>query len=187
MTATASGRPPIWRDVRVLAWAFQIVVLGAVVAVVWFLYSTYQENVDIIRHWLAAKARNQSVVAPAAGDRAETNGPTIVIFDFEGQLYLVDRTGVVLESPDDRGVDNHPALSISCRHCDVEDFTKFLQPVFANRALLFVEYGLKPLEKILLSSIGATSQKGEDDLYVAIGKSRTFRKVSALVFATRPE
>jgi general L-amino acid transport system permease protein len=46
MTATASGRPPIWRDVRVLAWAFQIVVLGAVVAVVWFLYRTYLENAE---------------------------------------------------------------------------------------------------------------------------------------------
>ena len=46
MTATASGRPPIWRDVRVLAWAFQIVVLGVVVAVVWVLYRTYLENAE---------------------------------------------------------------------------------------------------------------------------------------------
>ena len=42
--ATAAGRPPFWRDVRVLAWAFQIVVVAVVVAVVWYLYGNYVDN-----------------------------------------------------------------------------------------------------------------------------------------------
>jgi general L-amino acid transport system permease protein len=45
-TATASRRPPIWRDVRVLAWAFQIVVVALVVAVVWYLVGNYVDNTD---------------------------------------------------------------------------------------------------------------------------------------------
>ena len=44
--ATATGRPPLWRDVRVLAWAFQIVVVAVVVAVVWFLYGNYLDNAE---------------------------------------------------------------------------------------------------------------------------------------------
>jgi len=44
--ATATGRPPLWRDVRVLAWAFQIVVVAVVVAVVWYLYGNYVDNAD---------------------------------------------------------------------------------------------------------------------------------------------
>jgi general L-amino acid transport system permease protein len=43
-TAPAAGRPPIWRDVRVLAWAFQIVVVGVAVAVVWYLVGNYRDN-----------------------------------------------------------------------------------------------------------------------------------------------
>jgi general L-amino acid transport system permease protein len=44
--ATATGRPPLWRDVRVLAWAFQFVVVAVVVAVVWYLYGNYVDNAD---------------------------------------------------------------------------------------------------------------------------------------------
>ena len=43
---TTGSRPPIWRDVRVLAWAFQIVVVAVVVAVVWILYRTYLDNAE---------------------------------------------------------------------------------------------------------------------------------------------
>ena len=46
MTHQSPARPPLWRDVRVLAWAFQIVVVAVVVAVVWFLYGTYQDNAE---------------------------------------------------------------------------------------------------------------------------------------------
>lgn len=43
MTATAT-RPPLWRDVRVLAWAFQVVVVVAVVALVAWLFDNFRVN-----------------------------------------------------------------------------------------------------------------------------------------------
>ena len=42
--ATTAGRPPLWRDVRVLAWAFQLLVVAAVVAVLWWLTDNYRTN-----------------------------------------------------------------------------------------------------------------------------------------------
>lgn len=44
--ATAAGRPPFWRDVRVLAWAFQLVVVAGVVAIVWYLVGNYLDNAE---------------------------------------------------------------------------------------------------------------------------------------------
>ena len=44
-TATTS-RPPFWRDVRVLAWIFQILVVAVVVAVVWYFVGNYYENAE---------------------------------------------------------------------------------------------------------------------------------------------
>jgi general L-amino acid transport system permease protein len=43
-TATAAARPPFWRDVRVLAWAFQLVVVAVAVAIVWYLVGNYLDN-----------------------------------------------------------------------------------------------------------------------------------------------
>jgi general L-amino acid transport system permease protein len=40
------NRPPIWRDVRVLAWAFQIVVAAVIVAIVWYLVGNYLDNAE---------------------------------------------------------------------------------------------------------------------------------------------
>jgi len=48
MTAAATShpvRPPFWRDVRVLRWVFQIVVLAVVALVLAWLYSNYRTNV----------------------------------------------------------------------------------------------------------------------------------------------
>jgi general L-amino acid transport system permease protein len=42
--ATTAGRPPLWRDVRALAWAFQLLVVAAVVAVLWWLTDNYRTN-----------------------------------------------------------------------------------------------------------------------------------------------
>ena len=40
-----SAKPPVWRDVRVLKWLFQLVVLGIVIAILAWLYNNYQVNV----------------------------------------------------------------------------------------------------------------------------------------------
>jgi general L-amino acid transport system permease protein len=42
--ATTAGRPPLWRDVRALAWAFQLLVVAAVVVVMWWLVDNYRTN-----------------------------------------------------------------------------------------------------------------------------------------------
>lgn len=44
MTATAGARVPFWRDIRVLQWFVQLAVLGAVAALIWWLYGNYTEN-----------------------------------------------------------------------------------------------------------------------------------------------
>lgn len=44
MTAAVSARVPLWRDVRVLKWVAQLVVVGIVVAIVVWLYGNYIEN-----------------------------------------------------------------------------------------------------------------------------------------------
>lgn len=44
MATTTTGRPPLWRDVRVLAWAFQLAVVAVVVAIIWWLWGNYQTN-----------------------------------------------------------------------------------------------------------------------------------------------
>lgn len=44
MPATEHGRPPPWRNVRVLAWAFQFAVLGVVVAFIAWLVNNVRKN-----------------------------------------------------------------------------------------------------------------------------------------------
>jgi general L-amino acid transport system permease protein len=47
MTApTASARPPLYRDVRVLKWVFQLVILAVVLAIVWWLWGNYTRNAE---------------------------------------------------------------------------------------------------------------------------------------------
>lgn len=46
MATTTVGRPPLWRDVRVLAWAFQLAVVAVVVAIGWWLLRNYRVNTD---------------------------------------------------------------------------------------------------------------------------------------------
>ena len=43
-THQAGARPPAWRDVRVLSWAFQLVVFAVVAAVVYWLINNYRMN-----------------------------------------------------------------------------------------------------------------------------------------------
>lgn len=44
LTSTLSTRIPLWRDIRVLKWVLQLVVVGLVVAVVIWLYGNYTDN-----------------------------------------------------------------------------------------------------------------------------------------------
>ncbi len=42
---SAPTKPPLWRDIRVLRWAFQFLILAVVVAIIYWLYGNYQTNV----------------------------------------------------------------------------------------------------------------------------------------------
>ncbi len=44
--AAATRRPPPWRDVRVLAWAFQLTIVAVVALILAWLYGNYRANVD---------------------------------------------------------------------------------------------------------------------------------------------
>jgi general L-amino acid transport system permease protein len=44
VTADAGTRVPFWRDIRVLKWVIQLAVVGAVAALIWWLYGNYTEN-----------------------------------------------------------------------------------------------------------------------------------------------
>ena len=44
MTAPVTARVPLWRNVNVLKWVAQLVVVGIVVAIVIWLYGNYTEN-----------------------------------------------------------------------------------------------------------------------------------------------
>ena len=57
------------------------------------------------RHRLAAKARDQTIVAPAAADRAEANRTAFFVLGLKREFDLVDRAGVIFEAADDGGID----------------------------------------------------------------------------------
>ena len=57
------------------------------------------------RHRLAAKARDQTVITPAAADRAEAHRAAFFVLGFEREFYFVDRAGVIFEAADDGGID----------------------------------------------------------------------------------
>jgi len=44
--SSTSSRVPLWRDVRVLRWAFQLLVLAGVFAFIFWLYNNYQVNIS---------------------------------------------------------------------------------------------------------------------------------------------
>ena len=66
------------------------------------------------RHRLAHEARHETVVAPAAADRAETHRAAFVVLDLEGEFNFVDGTGVIFEPADDGLIDAN-ALAVSSR------------------------------------------------------------------------
>ena len=79
------------------------------------------------RHRLAAEARDQAVVAPAAADRAEAHGAAFFVFGFERQFNFVDRAGVVLEAADDGFIDLDSILIPNLRN-QATDFAQFSEP-----------------------------------------------------------
>src|ERR1700737_2646817 len=59
------------------------------------------------RHRLTTEARHQTIIAPAAADRAEANWAAFFVFGFECEFYFVDRAGVIFEAADNGRVDKY--------------------------------------------------------------------------------
>src|SRR5262249_22386505 len=65
------------------------------------------------RHALAAKARDQPVVASAAADRAEARRAVRAVLNRKRQFDLVDGARVVLEAADDGWVDQNSSVAVA--------------------------------------------------------------------------
>src|SRR6185503_10366332 len=80
------------------------------------------------RYRLAAKARHEPVVTPAACHRAEAHRAAVLVGDLEGELHLVNRAGIVFEAAHDRRIDPHPVLAIAAGPQDVADRRELVMP-----------------------------------------------------------
>src|SRR5262245_61764040 len=73
-------------------------------------------------HRLAAEARDQAVITPAAADRAEPHWSALVVLDLEREVHLVDGAGVIFEAAHDGRIDDDAPVIISGsfdERCDV--------------------------------------------------------------------
>src|SRR5581483_6421849 len=66
------------------------------------------------RDHLAAKARDEPIIASAAADRTEAHGPTLLVLGLEQQFNLVHGTGVIFEAADDCLIDFYAITCVSC-------------------------------------------------------------------------
>ena len=84
------------------------------------------------RNGLGAEAADEAVIAPAAADRAEADGASVLVLHLEGQLGLVDRAGVVFEAAHDGGVDGDAVL-VTGGGDERSDFRQFIGSFEATR------------------------------------------------------
>jgi general L-amino acid transport system permease protein len=71
----AARRPPVWRDIRVLSWAFQLAVLAVVVAVLAWLYDNVQVRSEQQNFPTSFDYLDQPAGFPIAGSEFRTTQP----------------------------------------------------------------------------------------------------------------
>src|SRR5207245_912076 len=79
------------------------------------------------RHRLAAKAFDQSVVAPTAANRAEAHRSALVILSLECQIHFEHWPGVVLKAADNRSID-FATISIARGSTQRINLAQFMKP-----------------------------------------------------------
>ncbi|MGH9132581.1 MAG: amino acid ABC transporter permease [Ilumatobacteraceae bacterium] len=96
-TKRSTGRPPPWRDVRVLAWAFQLAIVAVVFAVVAWLYDNFRVNSNRLNIPIGYDFLGQPSSFPIpASDFRQTQPVRDAIFEgFQNTLRLAV-TGLVL-------------------------------------------------------------------------------------------
>jgi len=70
-----AGRPPLWRDVRVLSWTFQLAVVGLVVLLVSWLWGNVQSNSDRLNIDTGFDFLDQPAGFPIPGSDFRNNQP----------------------------------------------------------------------------------------------------------------
>lgn len=73
--SSRAAKPPPWRDVRVIAWVFQVLVVGVVVAVVARLWTNYQDNTRAINIPSNFDFLEQPANFPIAGSKFRQTQP----------------------------------------------------------------------------------------------------------------
>jgi len=93
----STGRPPPWRDVRVLAWAFQLAIVAGVVAFVAWLYDNFRVNSDRLNIPTGYEFLDQPAGFPIPGSDFRQTQPVrdALVEGFQNTLRLAI-TGIVL-------------------------------------------------------------------------------------------
>ena len=93
----STGRPPPWRDVRVLAWAFQLAIVAIVVAFVAWLYDNFRVNSDRLNIPTGYEFLDQpaSFPIPSSDFRQTQPVSAALVEGFQNTLRLAV-TGIVL-------------------------------------------------------------------------------------------
>jgi general L-amino acid transport system permease protein len=93
----AARRPPLWRDVRVLTWAFQLTVLAIVVALLAWLYDNLQVNSDRQNFPTSFEFLDQPASFPIAGsDFRQTQPVSDALVEGLLNTLRLAVTGIVL-------------------------------------------------------------------------------------------
>ena len=92
----SGARPPLWRDVRVLAWVFQLVVAGLVLALLWWLVRNLQVNSSRQNIPLSFDFLAQPAGFPIADNQFRTSQPVQDAFVVGlGNTLLLAVVGIV--------------------------------------------------------------------------------------------
>ena len=137
------------------------------------------------RNGLAAEARHQTVVAPAAADRAEANGAAFLVFGFEQKFYFVDGAGVVLEAADDGGIELYSTIAITCGAN--KSWISFSSSIPACHILDASNLSPNIPRKRFVASYDRIDGMSTRHVRLSIAKSCSFCEIATLVLAARTE
>src|ERR1700733_3563950 len=83
------------------------------------------------RHRLAAKARDEAIITPAAADRTEARRTGGAV-GRESQFNLEDWAGVIFEAADDGGVNKNLISVVASGYAQVHDGCEFGDAIASN-------------------------------------------------------
>src|SRR3984957_19981516 len=84
------------------------------------------------RYGLAAEARDETIIAPPATDRAETHGATFFVFGFERQFNFEDGAGVIFETANDRWINFYLVRAVTSGLKKNSHFLEFMETCAPN-------------------------------------------------------